>query len=227
MADRHDTLEKHQQCWYYYLAEIASRHLTNRILEAHKEASGLHMVAYIKQMLKDVKIFEAQLQTWHASLPSSITFTLPWHTVEPLPNELIQHLRGRYMIISELMYRPFVCLCTSHRLDIPTEVLVQVASVASRCLHFCALRVSSTRRARHHGSWFQLRSFICCAMILIAAAKAQSDPNLNAAQMLQLPSTWKELIFEKREKLSASWSDERGGIAACARILDWALNEFT
>ncbi|KAF1850049.1 uncharacterized protein K460DRAFT_411828 [Cucurbitaria berberidis CBS 394.84] len=227
LAGRHGSLENYQQSWYYYLAEIASRHLTSRIAEAHEEALALPTHLYIEQLLQNAEIFEAQLQAWHVALPPSIAFTVPLQTVPALPNELIQHLRSRYMVICELTYRPFLRLCTSHKLDIPADVLARVAGLASRGLHICTLWVKSTRGERHHGLWFQLRNFVCCAMMLIAAGKAQSDPELNAAPLLQFPSDWKELILEKKKELSAFWSDERGGIADCGRLLDWALNDFS
>jgi hypothetical protein len=176
-------------------------------------------------MFNELEIFEGQLREWHTSLPPSINFDIPDRSAEPLSDELCQYLRGRYTAISELIYRPFVRICVNHSLDIPLQLLNQVVAAASKGLQYCFFRLQTSMRTRHHGLWFQLRNFTSCVLVLFAAEKAQQSPNLHAATRLELPTGWRELVLEKKQDLGSYWNERRGGIANCARILDWALHD--
>lgn len=226
LAAREDLYEIQKHSWYYYLAEIAFRHLLDRIVAAQEEAMELTLDKRIDRLLEDVAVFEAQLCEWHASLPESISFPIPQREVRPLREELRQHLRGRYFIVREVLYRPFVqiCLCES-----PTGVpakLHRITTLASQGLQYCSLRIQGTRTCRHHGSWLQTRYFFTCAMILLAASKAIFDGRSSCARELVLPVGWRELIIHKKQLFGSTWQDERGGVQDCAIILDWALNDF-
>lgn len=125
-------IENHRRTWYYYLAEIACRHLINRIVQAHEKLQRPPNMASIMEMLNELNIFEAQLREWHTSLPDSINFEIPEQSLEPLSDELCQYLRGRYLAIRELIYRPFVRICVNYNLDLPAYLLDQVATAASQ-----------------------------------------------------------------------------------------------
>lgn len=223
--ETHENLELQRQTWYYYLAEIANRHLLDRILESQRDALGLPMTQYVTQLLKDVRIFEFELSDWHASLPPNLTFPMPSKPIGPLANELSQHLRGRFMMALELMYRPFVRICISQNLEIGSELLGQVTTVASQGLQYCVLRIQAIGKVCHHGLWFQLRNFASFALILSAASKACSNPALNAPPMLDLPQDWRSVIIQKKSYLAVHWSDSKGGTLELGKLIDWALDD--
>jgi hypothetical protein len=213
-----------RRSWYYYLAEIACRHLINRILQVARERPVTPSVSIIKRMLKDFEVFETQLNEWYSSLPPELMFPIPWGTIEPLQDELTNHLRGRYLAIRELCHRPFVRLCVNHTLDIQPDLLAQVAAVASEGLRYCMFRLQSVPRPfRHHGLWFQLRIFTTGSLILIAADRAQRDPMMNGAHSLEIPVGWREQISKTGDIYSPYWNDRRGGIWESSQILQWAL----
>jgi hypothetical protein len=217
--------EIEQRSWYYYLAEIACRHLINRIIETRCESRLNNTPAGIQRMLKELEVFETQLEEWYTSLPPELTFPIPWDTIEPLADELSNHLRGRYLAIRELCYRPFVRLCATQTLHIKPDLLAQVGAVASHGLLYTMFRIQALRpQSRHHELWFQLRIFNTGSLILIASERAKLDPAMNAAQILDMPIGWREQILETQMILSRYCSDHRGGIWECSQILQWALD---
>lgn len=217
--------EIERRSWYYYLAEIACRHLINRILEVHRENRLDPSTRSIERMLRHLGVFETQLHEWYTSLPAELTFPIPWGRVEPLAEELSNHLRGRYLAIRELCYRPFVRLCVTQTLDINPGLQAQVTAVASQGLLHSMFRLQAIpSQSRHHGLWFQLRIVTTCSLILIASDRAQQNPAMNAAQGLELPLGWREQIIQTQEIFSPYWNDRRGGIWESCQIIQWALN---
>lgn len=214
-----------RRSWYYYLAEIASRHLLNRVLQAQPSTQPRTPKA-IRCMLGKVHIFRSQLEDWYNSLPPSLSFPPPLRDIVPLDDELSQLLRGRYLSILELCYRPFVQLCVSGPLDIEPDLLAQVADAASRNLEYCVIRLQGTRTPnRHHGLWFILRLVTTMSLVLVAADRARRDQALNGARMLRMPEGWREQMMYTRELFARYWGDRRGGIYQCSQILDWAFAE--
>lgn len=221
------TNESEQHSWYYYLAEIASRHLINRIVESQKRIGSDCTEASIKWMLEELDIFETQLQEWYASLPPWVTFPLPSADIGPLPNELSQFLRGRYLLTRELIYRPFVRVCVSQPLDIPRYILSRVASVGSQGLQYCFYRLCCGIQSRHHGTWFQLRVWATCSLILVAAARSKNQLLLNGASELVFPSNWREKVLHTRNHLSKDYAHASGGTQDYVKLLDWATDFST
>uniref|UniRef100_A0A8H7N104 Zn(2)-C6 fungal-type domain-containing protein n=1 Tax=Bionectria ochroleuca TaxID=29856 RepID=A0A8H7N104_BIOOC len=55
--------------WYYYLTDIAARHLINRIINTGFKIGGCPTEAQARSLLRDYKIFGSQLEDWYESLP--------------------------------------------------------------------------------------------------------------------------------------------------------------
>jgi hypothetical protein len=216
--------------WYFYLSEIAARHLINRILKAQSAGSAADgsSAGKLESMLADLEMYETQLHEWYNLLPPRISFPLPSDTGKPCPDEFQQILRSRFMFIRDLCYRPFIQLCLNHTLDIPHELMVKAAGAASRGLQHCAWRLQfmSSHRTHSQGLWFMIRVMASCSMILIGAVRARDDVLLNAAALLQIPEDWRGQIMRVLDILSPFAREKRGGVRDCIQLVKSALQEL-
>ncbi|KAL0932214.1 C6 transcription factor [Colletotrichum truncatum] len=223
------TLMMEQRSWYYYIAEISARRLMNRIVHAQKRTPPHPTEHGIDRMLEVFEVFDAQLTDWYESLPPPISFQIPNGDVSPLADDICQMLRGRYLVMRELLCRPFVQLASTISIGITVSehMVTRVAEIASRGLQYCLLRIQAVSSTPHHGLWLQLRGFVTCSLILTAAERAQTVPSLNMPSRMVYPQNWKRSILAQKEILSNCWEYEEGGISDCARVLDWALAKFS
>lgn len=215
-----------QQSWYYYLAEIASRHLINRLLQVQKQIPVRADEHTVHRLLASVELLEAQLDDWYQSLPPSVSFPIPVEQAQPLESDVCYFLRARYMIIRELLCRPFVRLCTTYPIRLPEPTATRVIEQASRGLQLCLLKIQSASPTQHHGSWFQLHNFVTCSLMLIAAERAKDNPVLNGAARITMPVNWRHDIMLCREMMAESYTFNKTRVRDTLKILDWALWEL-
>ncbi|KAH6884492.1 hypothetical protein B0T10DRAFT_539887 [Thelonectria olida] len=214
--------------WYYYLAEIAARHLINDLLECHVYDFDRIQLADVARMIRHTEIFEAQIFEWRSSLPPQLQFDIPTDLTLPEISDLMTVvLRQRYLSSLELAYRPLLRICT----DFPLEVLQgydgpfrsRVAELASQNLRFSYLKILRISSRLHHGTWFNLRSLTGSCLRFAAAEKAQRDRQLAGAQQLQIPPNWRSRVINGLEILQPYWTSNRGGGAGLMALIDQAL----
>ncbi|KAF6805298.1 hypothetical protein CMUS01_14656 [Colletotrichum musicola] len=217
-----------QRCWYYYLAEVSARRLASRIVQAQRRSPPHPTEHGIDRMLEVFEVLDAQLTDWYESLPPPVSFQVPGGDIAPLADDMCQALRGRYLVMRELLCRPFVRLASTISIGITVSehMVARVAEIASRGLQYCVLRVQATSPTPHHGLWLQLRGLVTCSLILTAAERAQTIPSLNMPTRVSYPQNWRRTVLAQREVLSSCWEYDEGGIRDCARVLDWALAKF-
>ncbi|OBT96756.2 hypothetical protein VE01_04224 [Pseudogymnoascus verrucosus] len=215
-----------RRTWYYYLAEIACRHLINRIIEATQLKILDPSAAGIERMLRDLEMFETQVNDWYLSLPPSIKFPHPFGTIQPLEDEINQLLRARYLGIRELCCRPFVELVINNDLsNMPSELLAKVGGIASQGLQYCMFRLQAVPpQYRHHGLWFQLPNSTTCALILLAADRARHELQPNAIEHIKMPQGWREQILTTHDLLAGYWKSRQGSVWAYFQVFQWALD---
>lgn len=215
-----------RRTWYYYLAEIACRHLINRIIEATQLKILDPSAARIERMLRDLEMFETQVNDWYLSLPPSIKFPHPFGTIQPLEDEINQLLRARYLGIRELCCRPFVELVINYDLsNMPSELLAKVGGIASQGLQYCMFRLQAVPpQYRHHGLWFQLPNSTTCALVLLAADRARHELQPNAIEHLKMPQGWREQILTTHDLLAGYWKSRQGSVWAYFQVFQWALD---
>jgi hypothetical protein len=208
-----------ERTWYYYLAEIASRHLTNRLLQS--QSSYQVNPKNLRLMLSDLDMFNTQLDQWYTSLPAVISFELPdGEYIPPVIDDLRFILRGRYLMMRELMYRPFVELCIEHTFaGLEVDSVDKVASLASHCLQDAVYRLQVATFFRHHGLWYNLRNLVAYAMLLIATERAQSRPDRYAAQRIILPRNWRHRIDGALARAETYTQEPAGGTAEIFALL--------
>lgn len=213
--------------WYYYLSEIAARHLLNRISRTHAQKSWANSEGEIRRMVAQAEELEEQVQQWYASLPSLFHFDIPSaYSLTPHPDELAYILQNRYINAQELIGRPFVRICIEKRLQIEPRLREQVAAFASRGLQCCMLKIHPYRPQIHHGTWFALRNTVCMGLILASANEAQQRPWLLGAQEMVVPPRWREALIEAKQALEPYWDYPGDGLKELASILDAILGRF-
>lgn len=214
--------------WYYYLAEIAARHLVNDLLECHVYDFDKIQLTDVARMIRHTEIFEAQIFEWRSSLPAQLQFDIPTDLTLPELNDLMAVvLRQRYLSSLELTYRPLLRICT----DFPLEDLQgydgpfrsRLARLASQNLRFSYLKILRISNKLHHGTWFNLRSLAGACLRFAAAEKAQRDRKLVGAQELQIPPNWRSCVINALEIMQPYWTSNRGGGAGLMALIDQAL----
>ncbi|KAK2668916.1 Alpha-L-rhamnosidase, six-hairpin glycosidase domain [Fusarium oxysporum f. sp. vasinfectum] len=214
--------------WYYFLADIAARHLINRIVDAKVEISGCPSEVQARSLLRSYEVFGSQLQDWYLSLPPEISFPPPDATISPESNIYKRILRSRYLFIKELLCRPFVRLCLNYDLELPSALDDEIVSIASLGLQYCAWRLKAVDRMNKldHGLWIWIRNSTACSMILIGAARSLQFHSVTASKRLVLPQDWREIVVSFLHGLEKYSHETRGGVAACYRLVTWGLDGF-
>ncbi|EXK28549.1 hypothetical protein FOMG_15019 [Fusarium oxysporum f. sp. melonis 26406] len=214
--------------WYYFLADIAARHLINRIVDAKVEISGCPSEVQARSLLRSYEVFGSQLQDWYLSLPPEISFPPPDATISPESNIYKRILRSRYLFIKELLCRPFVRLCLNYDLELPSALDDEIVSIASLGLQYCAWRLKAVDRMNKldHGLWIWIRNSTACSMILIGAARSLHFHSVTASKRLVLPQDWREIVVSFLHGLEKYSHETRGGVAACYRLVTWGLDGF-
>lgn len=217
-----------QRGWYYYLADIAARHQVNNLMRLR---SGLTVSPERQNMLKlyqNVDVLEAQLAEWHKALPSTISFQAPNDTMVPPSDELSSILHFRYLVISELTYRPFVQLCVEHELDMEASRLSSIVLMAEHCLRLCVFKLqelSNLTPRRHHGTWFGLNTILLSSLILSAVYRARRDPKRLGAASIVMPNGWKEEITRTVRQWHRFLQAKNGGAQKIKQSIDWILRD--
>ncbi|KAF5634716.1 transcriptional regulatory STB4 [Fusarium sp. NRRL 25303] len=214
--------------WYYFLADIAARHLINRIIDAKVEISGCPSEVQANSLLRSYEVFGSQLQDWYLSLPPEISFPPPDATISSESNIYKRILRSRYLFIKELLCRPFVRLCLNYDLKLPSALDDEIVRIASLGLQYCAWRLKAVDRMNKldHGLWIWIRNSTACSMILIGAARSLQSQSATASGRLVLPGDWHETVVSFLHGLEKYSHETRGGVASCYRLVTWGLDGF-
>jgi hypothetical protein len=214
--------------WYYYLAEIATRHLINSIIKVRVKVDVSPTKAQVRALLQDYKLFGSQLEDWYKSLPAEISFPPPSSSITHEPNPLKRILRGRYLCIRELLCRPFVRMCLNCTLGFSDGLIDEIASLASEGLQYCAWRLQAmcTTDRLDHGLWIWVRNNTTCSLILIGVAKSYKFPSLNAASRMWPPENWHEVIMSYLNGLEVFSKETRGGVMDCYKLICRSLEQF-
>jgi hypothetical protein len=225
-----ESLDDETVSWYYYLSDIAARHLINNILRfiANTNAEEPPTEPKASSLLHNHKIFRSQLDAWHQSLPPQISFPPPTSTLEPEPDTFKRILRARYLVILELLCRPFVRICLNHHLSLPDSLIDEIASVASYGLQCCVWRLQAVRTVPRldHGVWIWVRNSTACSMILLGAARSSLYPELNGAARLWLPGNWRDDVLAFLNGMEMFSREPRGGVMHCYRLISSSLEGF-
>ena len=215
--------------WYYYLADIAARHLLNRLVQTKVEPEGPLTAAQIQDLLHKANLMEVQIQNWHTSLPEIFHFDVPTGlSLEPHPDDMTQILRNRYLVMRDIVGRQFVRVCVEQPLEqIDPTLREEVISFASQSVQFCMIKLSQVKAHRHQGSWFMLRNTTTSSLVLCAVYLAQQIPWRTGARAITLPNGWMTRISEAHEKIGPFWNEPHGGSRAMQNLLQTCLAACT
>lgn len=189
-------LEINSRAWYYILAETAIRHLLNRLLRFQSIAYDVVDDRRLEQMIRDAELFQTQLWDWYRLLPQALKFDEPEGLdLDEELDELRFVLRLRLLSCRDLLARPFLQICVENSLtEIDSGLRQTIVELASGSLRACMQRMSQVRLYTHQGLWFMIRIQAASIAILLAAAKAKTDPELRGAASLIMPQGWRERV---------------------------------
>jgi hypothetical protein len=158
-----------QHSWYYYLAEIASRRLLNRITYTLYGAGPMHwMSTPIHKLIRLANELDAQVQQWSEHLPISMNAL-----GKTSDDELAFMLRGRYFEMKERIRTPFLYMAIhmsqTNVQDLEAAVLVRAHECIDTALEYIEhLGI----KHRHHGSWYVARQLFSKGLLVLAAVKS-------------------------------------------------------
>ncbi|KAL3451834.1 hypothetical protein BJX65DRAFT_266953, partial [Aspergillus insuetus] len=169
-----------ERSWYYYLSEIASRRIMNRITATlhppNPEEWANTPVHHLQRIAEEL---DTQVAQWVDSLPPSSRLSF-----ENPVDELSYVLRARYLDLRDRIWRPFLYLAAHSSPQNPS--LYIYARNASICLDMVCKQVQHCFiRHRHHGSWLAARGFYTKGLLVLLAAKSQN---------IAMPSSWMSVI---------------------------------
>ncbi|KAJ0425427.1 hypothetical protein BJY00DRAFT_308171 [Aspergillus carlsbadensis] len=194
-----------EKSWYYYLSEIASRRIMNRItatLHPQNPEEWANTPAHHLQRIAEE--LDAQVAQWVDSLPPSsrLSFDNP-------EDELSYVLRARYFDLRDRIWRPFLYLAAHSEPQSPN--LSTYAQNASICLDMICKQVQHCFiRHRHHGSWLAARGFYTKGLLVLLAAKSQN---------ITMPPNWMSVIDTCIAGLRY-WEDEAPDLRAARLTLE-------
>jgi len=142
-----------EQSWFYYLSEIALRRIENRVLNAfYKEDHQYWLHMDLSVMMNAAEDIEIQMETWYASLPTSIQFD---NTVHQASDELRFVTQGRSLLIRGLLYRPFLYYAIhSGQTRTPWDMNGRLQVFVQKALTITvACDTGAAMTHRHHGTW--------------------------------------------------------------------------
>ena len=177
--------------WFYYQAEIAIRHLLNRILRTLSWSSENPSAREIGRLLAQSELLKTQLHDWYTSLPATLQFDITeGYSALPHDDDLIQILFHRYLSCRELLTRPFLKICVESSLEVEPQLRGRLISLAARCSRILMLKISHVTPYRHQGNWFLLRTVATASCILGAVHLASQRLPLKAAREVGSPPDW-------------------------------------
>jgi len=168
-----------EQTWFYYLSEIALRRIENRILNVFYKKDHQHWLQMdLATMVSAAEEIEAQMESWYASLPTSIRFDNNSDSDHPhqapASDELRYVTEGRSLLIRSLLYRPFLYYAIhaqAHGWN-PTTTLALQGFIQKSLANCLAVNTGNAMTHRHHGTWYALRESVTTALMLLAAHAA-------------------------------------------------------
>lgn len=230
-----------ERSWLYYLADIACRHLMNRLSRSSPERAFSSTTPLdtrdILSMLEQAEMLEAQLHNWQESLPAIFSFETPNPGQMVSPNYTDDRtgvLWHRYLSYRLITNRPFVRLLVDQT---STTSLIQgiirndpqlereIVERASLCLHYCVLKISPVASWRHQGTWFSVRNLASSVLTLSAAYLAeQQDVIPITRQPIRIPDVWQQRVAQAVSDFEFLWTERNGGIRQILKLIESVMD---
>lgn len=161
------------QTWFYYLAEVASWKLLDRISKAlYQDIPLSPSLADFVGLYPIARELEVQIQEWASSLPMHIFTNLSMFPNDILNTELSHHLANRHFHARITTFRPFLQAIVLHS---PATVgskdaYAMVSNGALKCVFACIEFIEAQASPRRHfGSWRCGRGIWAAGLSVLAA----------------------------------------------------------
>lgn len=200
-----------ERSWYYYLSEVASRRIANRInATLHLYSPEEWMKTPVDHLQRIAEELDAQITQWGENLPPSFRVR-----DDVTVDELSYFLHSRYLEYRERIWRPFLYLAahsSSQHPDLPMYV-----QGANTCIGVIFEHVRHHFNPhRHHGSWFEGRNLFTMGLLILVAAKTSN---------ITMPSDWTTIVDTCITNLMY-WEDEAIDLRAARLTLQNIYNSI-
>ena len=193
-----------EKIWYYYLSEIASRRLKNRISTVLHSGSPLSwQLSSLPKLYRLAEELERQVQRWAEHMPACLE-----DMNEDTTDELTYMLMARFLDMQELICRPFLYLVIHSEHSSQHSSTTLAYAQRGLDLVFRLLR-RLTIKHRHHGSWYGARQQFTHSLLLLAAVRSQQ---------ISIPDGW-ESTLELVLNCLSYWQSEAPDLGVARQIL--------
>ncbi|PYH84782.1 hypothetical protein BO82DRAFT_389805 [Aspergillus uvarum CBS 121591] len=214
--------EVEEQSWYYYLSEIALRRIGNRVSHYfYKEDYESWSRMNVREAAAIAEDLEMQLDNWELTAPTQYRGGVAWEEKD----ELRCMIRGRYIDIKCLLYRPFLYYAIHHRTsDLESNQIID--TLAQKALkNILELTATVPFYHRNHGTWLSCRMVSTCALLLLGARKSGLIP---AGNILR-DSHWEGEFghsFQTCLDILKYWESESPDIAKAREVIASLQDRF-
>ncbi|KAF5696007.1 C6 transcription factor [Fusarium globosum] len=92
----HPDASDRERSWYYYLSEIAARHVINRLVQMNSEAPEAPSERQVRRMISQAEMMQSQILDWYSSLPPIFHFDIrQGYTADSVADPMVFILRHR------------------------------------------------------------------------------------------------------------------------------------
>ncbi|KAH8900912.1 hypothetical protein GQ53DRAFT_740746 [Thozetella sp. PMI_491] len=225
------------QTWFYYLAEVASWKLLNRVSkELYQNLPPSPSLADFAALYPIAEELEAQIQDWASSLPVHVFNASLSTPNSALSEELSHHLKNRHFHARITTFRPFLQALILHGVQSAgSNLYPTVLDGALKCVSACVEFIESQPAPhRHFGSWRCGRGIWAAGLSVLAAvgtpelrAAMQGMPLQAGAHGVGVPAAGRRELARAEEATKAAaawlfaWEQESPSLGLGAQIL-WA-----
>lgn len=226
-----------ERSWLYYLADIACRHLMNRLSRLTPERAFSSTTPLDRQdilsMIAQAEMLEDQLHEWRKSLPAIFSFETPDKDLMHSPmhtDDRTAVLWHRYLSFRLLTNRPFVRLVVdrTHTTSLVGGILQddpqlerEIAERVSLCMHYAVLKISPIASWRHQGTWYSARNLASSVLTLSAVTLAEQHSNLSLkGEVIRIPQVWQQHVAQAVADFEPFWREKNGGIRQILKLIE-------
>ncbi|KAL4887386.1 hypothetical protein BJY04DRAFT_175796 [Aspergillus karnatakaensis] len=202
-----------ERSWYYYLSEIASRRIANRITAAlHPLNPEEWAKVPVHNLQRIAEELDAQVVQWMENLPPMFQVD-----ADDTTDELAYFLNARYLDLRERIWRPFLYLAAHARPDdVNLPIYVRNANICLEVI-FKHIYNCSVRQHRHHGSWFGARNLFTKGLLVLVASKSHH---------IVMPPNWMAMMDTCIAGIMY-WEDEAPDLRAARLTLQHIYHSIT
>jgi hypothetical protein len=219
-----ETHSREIKSWLFYLSETSMRRLCKQVAWTLFDRAPADWLASITVYQRHADELNQRLQAWYVDSHHQLDNASHIIRMDTLPddlrirdllsestNELGLHVRSRFLMCRTWIYQPFVYFMVHSPQSALQHHRRDVEPLAYTCLEASIELINDvTYHHRHHGTWYTVRCAFGAALVILAAAQADS---------FALPWGWQASVKRAMQILEL-WMGESPNLRASHAILE-------